>query len=57
MWDAGDTEASTAAGRRADMVAGQRSRAFVASMDGVSGMEPVRGEVATNRFLATVVDI
>jgi hypothetical protein len=35
-------------------VAGQRSRAFVASMDGVSGMEPVRGEVATNRFLATV---
>ena len=35
-------------------IAGQRSRAFVASMDGVSGMEPVRGEVATNRFLATV---
>src|SRR5688572_8622746 len=35
-------------------IAGQRSRAFVATMDGVSGMEPVRGEVATNRFLATV---
>ncbi|MBI4473372.1 MAG: carboxypeptidase regulatory-like domain-containing protein, partial [Acidobacteria bacterium] len=35
-------------------IAGQRSRAFVAAMDGVSGMEPVRGEVATNRFLATV---
>ena len=35
-------------------VAGQRSRAFVATMDGVSGMEPVRGAVATDRFLATV---
>jgi hypothetical protein len=35
-------------------VAGQRSRAFVATMDGVSGMEPVRGAIATNRFLATV---
>src|SRR5207247_10569751 len=34
--------------------AGQRSRAFVAAMDGVSGMEPVRGAIATNRFLATV---
>jgi Carboxypeptidase regulatory-like domain len=35
-------------------IGGQRSRAFVATMEGVSGMEPVRGEVATNRFLATV---
>ena len=35
-------------------VAGQRSRAFQATMDGVSGMEPVRGGVSTNRFLATV---
>ena len=35
-------------------VAGQRSRAFQATMDGVSGMEPVRGAVSTNRFLATV---
>jgi hypothetical protein len=35
-------------------VAGQRSRAFNATMDGVSGMEPVRGAIATDRFLATV---
>ena len=35
-------------------ISGQRSRAFVASMDGVSGMEPVRGAIETNRFLATV---
>ena len=28
-------------------VAGQRSRSFNATMDGVSGMEPVRGEIAT----------
>ena len=35
-------------------VAGQRARAFQATMDGVSGMEPVRGGVSTNRFLATV---
>ncbi len=35
-------------------VAGQRSRSFQATMDGVSGMEPVRGEVSTNTFLATV---
>lgn len=35
-------------------VAGQRSRSFQATMDGVSGMEPVRGGVSTNRFLATV---
>jgi hypothetical protein len=34
--------------------AGQRARAFNATMDGVSGMEPVRGAVDTNRFLATV---
>lgn len=35
-------------------VAGQRTRAFVTNLEGVSAMEPVRGEVATNRFLATV---
>ena len=35
-------------------VAGQRSRAFNATMDGVSGMEPVRGAIGTDRFLATV---
>ena len=35
-------------------VAGQRSRSFQATMDGVSGMEPVRGEVNTNTFLPTV---
>ncbi|MGH9673994.1 MAG: carboxypeptidase regulatory-like domain-containing protein [Bryobacteraceae bacterium] len=35
-------------------VAGQRSRSFNATMDGVSGMEPVRGSIATDRFLATV---
>ncbi|MCP5114474.1 MAG: carboxypeptidase regulatory-like domain-containing protein, partial [bacterium] len=35
-------------------VAGQRSRAFNATADGVSAMEPVRGSVSTNRFLATV---
>jgi hypothetical protein len=37
-------------------VAGQRSRAFNATLDGVSGMEPVRGEVATDRFMATVME-
>ncbi|MEX2262973.1 MAG: TonB-dependent receptor [Bryobacteraceae bacterium] len=37
-------------------VAGQRARAFNATMDGVSGMEPVRGEVATDRFLNTVTE-
>jgi len=37
-------------------VAGQRSRAFHTNLDGVSGMEPVRGEVATDRFMATVME-
>jgi hypothetical protein len=37
-------------------VAGQRSRSFVATMDGVSGMEPVRGEIATGRILLGVME-
>jgi hypothetical protein len=37
-------------------VAGQRARAFNATLDGVSGMEPVRGSLSLDRFMNTVTE-